>query len=72
MTKLESEKVKPQRKWESGKEYVCILSKSPAYKVGKSYKCYKNADGFMCLTGDDGYEDLCSMLVSGFKLVKET
>ena len=67
MSKLEAEKSKPQRKWEAGKEYTCILSKSPGYKLGQSYKCYKNQDGLLCLEGSDGFEDICSMLVSGFK-----
>lgn len=71
MAKLEAQKSKPQRKWEEGKEYLCILSKSPGYKLGRKYKCYKNEDGFSCLMGDDGFEDLCSMLVSGFSIVNE-
>jgi len=67
MTKLEAEKSKPQRKWKPGNYYKCILSKSPGYKEGASYKCYKNTEGHSCLRGDDGFEDLCVMLISGFK-----
>lgn len=66
MTKLEAAKEKPARKWEAGKKYKCILSKSPGYRVGEEYECYKNKDGFLCLRGSDGFEDICSMLVSGF------
>lgn len=54
------------KKWEAGKTYRCILSKSPGYKEGMLYKAYKNADGIVCLKGSDGFEDWCSMLVSGF------
>lgn len=67
MAKLEAEKTKPQRKWQPGKHYECVLSKSPGYTEGQTYKCYKNSDGYTCLMGDDGFEDLCGMLVSGFK-----
>jgi len=58
------------RKWEAGKEYRCVLSKSPGYKEGQTYKAYKNADGIVCFTGSDGYEDWCSNLVSGFIEIK--
>lgn len=54
------------KKWEAGKTYRCILSKSPGYKKDYLYKAYKNADGIICLKGSDGFEDWCSMLVSGF------
>ena len=71
MTKLESHKTKPQKQWEAGKKYKCILSKSPGYKVGQEYACYKNKEGFLCLKGSDGFEDFCSMLVSCFEAAKE-
>lgn len=70
MTQLETQKSKPQKQWEAGKNYICILSKSPGYRVGQVYVCYKNNDGFLCLKGSDGFEDICSMLVSGFEVVK--
>lgn len=57
------------RKWRDGVKYQCILSKSPGYKAGQIYTAYKNASGIICLRGSDGYEDMCSMLVSGFKEV---
>lgn len=69
MAKLEAQNTKLQRKWVIGDTYECILSKSPGYIVGNSYTCYKNEDGFPTLLGEDGFEDLCVMLVSGFKRV---
>lgn len=69
MAELEAQKTKPQRKWVFGDTYECILSKSPGYIVGNRYTCYKNEDGFPALRGEDGFEDLCVMLVSGFKRV---
>lgn len=64
--------VKPKLfKWEDGKTYRCIKSTSPGYKIDATYKCYTNAKGFKCLMGSDGFEDLCSMLVSDFKEVTE-
>lgn len=68
--KLEAEKAKPQRKWRSGVEYVCTLSKSVGYKKGNVYKSYTNDDKQICLKGEDGFEDLCVMLVSSFEEVK--
>ena len=59
--------VKPKLfKWEAGKAYKCKKSASPGYKIGEEYMCYKNDKGHLCLRGSDGYEDLCSMLVSDF------
>lgn len=57
------------RKWKDGSLYKCILSKSPGYKLGSVYKAYKNDKGIICLRGKDGFEDPCSMLVSGFQEV---
>lgn len=70
MARLESQVSKPQRTWKEGSKYVCLISKSPGYRVGQVYVCYKNNDGFLCLKGSDGFEDICSMLVSGFEVVK--
>lgn len=70
MSQIEKEKPKTAaqtRKWKEGTKYQCINSQSPGYKVGKVYTSYKNANGIVCLTGEDGFEDVCSMLVSGFK-----
>lgn len=54
--------------WEPGKEYECIRAASPGYKTGGVYKCYQNDRGYKCLMGRDGYEDLCTMLVSAFRV----
>ena len=72
-----TEKPKPKtpaetRKWKEGTTYECINSQSPGYKLGKTYKAYKNDKGIVCLRGEDGFEDVCSMLVSGFKEVTDT
>jgi hypothetical protein len=53
--------------WTSGAMYECTKSASPGYMVGEVYKCYENYRGHKCLMGRDGFEDLCSMLVSSFK-----
>ncbi len=66
MTKLEAQKSKPQRKWKAGTKYKCIKSESCGYTKGKEYTAYKNSDGHVCLKADDGFEDICTMLVSGF------
>ena len=58
---------RPAKKWREGVSYVCTHSASPGYRKGEKYKCFKNDSGIMCLTGRDGYVDICSMLVSEFK-----
>lgn len=67
MTKLEAQKSKPKPKWVEGTKYRCILSASPGYKQGEDYTCYKNSNGLLCLKGSDGFEDICSMLISAFE-----
>ena len=57
----------PKFKWEPGKSYICIKSASPGYREGETYTAYANDKGNTCLRGRDGYEDLCSMLVSSFR-----
>ena len=57
-------------KFKSGETYTCTHSESPGYTEGQTYKCYKNSDGYTCLHGDDGYEDLTSMLISKFRKVE--
>lgn len=57
------------RQWEEGQKYECVHSTSPGYKVGRHYTVYKNDKGILCLKGSDGFEDHCSMLISGFKRV---
>lgn len=54
-------------KFTANESYTCTHSKSPGYTVGNTYKCYKNPDGYTCLRGDDGYEDLTVMLISKFR-----
>lgn len=54
------------RQWQDGKQYRCVKSMSPGYKFGRVYTCYKRRGQFYML-GSDGYEDNCSMLVSGFE-----
>lgn len=58
----------PLFKWTPGKSYTCIKATSPGYAVGETYTAYQNDKGYTCLRGRDGYEDLCSMLVSSFKV----
>lgn len=65
-----AKKEKPKRKWRAGVSYTCIHSASPGYRVGETYTAHKNDDGHICLTGRDGYVDICGMLVSEFKEVK--
>ena len=55
-------------KWVPGNKYECTMSASPAYKAGDVVECYTNDKGWKCVRGRDGLEDLCSMLVSSFKL----
>ena len=57
----------PRFQWTAGKSYICTMSKSPGYAVGETYQAYDNEKGYTCLRGRDGYEDLCSMLVSSFR-----
>ena len=54
-------------KWEPGKSYICTKATSPGYREGEAYTAYTNDKGYTCLRGRDGYEDLCSMLVSSFR-----
>lgn len=53
--------------YKAGDKLVCIKSHSPAYTEGRSYTVYQNDEGWRCLMGDDGLEDIISMLVSSFK-----
>ena len=57
----------PRFTWKAGQSYICTMSKSPGYKQGETYQAYDNDKGHTCLRGRDGYEDLCSMLVSSFR-----
>lgn len=53
-----------------GDTLECTSSASCAYTSRKRYKVYKNEDGYKCLRGDDGLEDIYSMLLSTFKVVE--
>lgn len=55
-------------KWKAGQSYVCIKSASPGYREGEVYTAYANDKGVTCLRGRDGYEDICTMLVSTFRV----
>lgn len=55
--------------WVDGQRYECINSTSPAYKAGDVVTCYTNHKGYKCVTGRDGLEDICSLLVSAFRQV---
>ena len=71
MTTTSKPQTPPDKKfrWEPGVKYECIKSASPAYKEGDVVECYSNDKGYNCLRGRDGFEDLCSMLVSSFRMV---
>jgi len=58
-------------KFKDGQQVVCINSASSAYKKHQKYTPYKNVKGIICLMGDDGFEDICSMLVSAFAVAAE-
>lgn len=53
-------------KFKANKSYTCTHSASCGYTVGKQYTSHKDVDGIVCFAADDGYEDICSMLVSAF------
>lgn len=55
-------------KFKEGDLLVCIKSMSPAYTEGHTYKVYLNDKGYLCLEGNDGLDDIMSMMVSSFKL----
>lgn len=57
-------------KVKAGDTVECIKSTSPGYTLGRKYEVYLNEEGQRCLKGDDGFEDLWSMLISKFKVVK--
>lgn len=59
-------------KCEPGVKYECIKSASPAYRVGDVVDCYQNDKGWKCLRGRDGLEDICSLVVSAFRMVDAT
>lgn len=50
----------------AGNVVVCTKSQSCGYKEGKKYTVYLNDKGWKCLKGDDGYEDIISLMLSSF------
>ena len=58
-------------KFKDGQTVVCVDSKSNAYKKHSKYKVSKDNAGILQLTGDDGLNDYCSMLVSVFSPVSD-
>lgn len=62
--KIENRQV---RLFEEDKPVICTKSESVGYTKGKTYIPYKNDKGWLCLKGDDGFEDPVSLLVSSFK-----
>lgn len=50
-----------------GNTIICIKPESNFYTKGKEYKVYKNTQGYKCIKGDDGLEDLLSLVISSFK-----
>ena len=57
------------RIFRKGKSYLCVDSTSNAYTKGEEYTCYIGELGKPAMRGNDGYEDLASMLLSRFKEV---
>ena len=55
--------------FKEGETVICSVSSSPGYKVGKTYTPYKNDFGHLVLYAEDGFTDLCTLLVSSFKKV---
>jgi len=67
-TKVPLSKPSNNTKFEDGDTLICVKSASPAYKSGKEYQVYKNDKGWKCMKGEDGLEDIMSMMVSSFKI----
>lgn len=57
--------------WKKDTDYICVVSKSPAYRVGEVYKTYMNGKNQLCLRGRDGIEDIVGNLLSGFKVAHD-
>ena len=68
--KLTNKEAVNKRNWKVGQVVECIHSASNAYTKGKKYKVVEDYLGRRCLIGDDGLEDLLSMLVSEFRMVE--
>ena len=57
--------------FEEGDTIICTKSASCGYTEGGTYEVYLNDKGWKCIRGDDGFEDLLSMIVSSFKRVDQ-
>lgn len=57
--------------FKKGRKYVCVDSKSNAYKKGQIYECLLSPKGDLVLQGGDGLMDNVKTLVSKFKEVKD-
>lgn len=58
-----------QPKLKSGDKVTCTNAASCAYTLGDVYDVYDNDKGWTCIKGDDGLEDIVSMLISNFRKV---
>lgn len=65
-TQVKTPKTSNNTRFNAGDTVVCIKSHSCAYTEGKPYLVYLNDKGWKCIKGDDGLEDIVSMLVSSF------
>jgi len=68
-TKVPLPKENNHQKVQVGDILQCTSSASCAYTAGETYEVYANEHGRKCLKGDDGLEDIFSMLLSTFKVV---
>lgn len=68
-TTVETPKASNSTSFKAGDTVVCIKSESVAYTEGKTYEVYINEQGWKCIRGEDGLEDIVSMMVSSFKKI---
>jgi len=68
-TQVEVPKARHTNLMKAGDVMRCTNSASFAYTEGQTYEVYNNDKGWACMTGKDGLEDICSMLISSFKRV---
>lgn len=68
-TKVPLQKASNKVAFEVGDTVICTHSGSCAYTVGSQYEVYLNDKGWKCINGNDGLEDIVSMMVSSFRKV---
>ena len=68
-TQVEIKKPTNDRKYNAGDVLECTHAASCGYRAGDQYTVYLNGNGWKCLRGKDGLEDIISMLISTFKKV---